>query len=96
MLLFAKIAAVVVASVTSLLGIWQTANGILGLQPYLTLPSTPTYLNVLGLGFPIHSCSQILKLLHPSPEPKNPSAPFSTFLQCFWHNHALSKTNLYG
>jgi hypothetical protein len=52
MLLFAKIAVAVVASVTSLMGIWQTANVILELQPYLNLPSTPTYLNLLRLGLP--------------------------------------------
>ena len=50
MLLFAKIAVAVVASLTSLMGIWQTANVILELQPYLTLPNTRTYLILLRLG----------------------------------------------
>lgn len=49
MLIFAKIAMAVAATVTSLMGIWQVAT-VLELQPYLTLPSTLTYLNVFGLG----------------------------------------------
>ncbi|KAF7508914.1 hypothetical protein GJ744_008623 [Endocarpon pusillum] len=50
MLLFAKIAMAVAATVSSLIGVWRVAE-VLELQPYLTLPNAQPYFDMVRSGF---------------------------------------------